>query len=70
MLLRILTEFHRMLSPDFMHQYPLPTSSIGGGYFVVKNSWGTGWGDNGYGYLSYEWVRRHGLGMQALTSVD
>lgn len=29
--------------------------SIGG--FLAVNSWGTGWGRNGYGYLSYDFVR-------------
>lgn len=25
--------------------------------FTFKNSWGTGWGDRGYGYLPYEYIR-------------
>jgi hypothetical protein len=36
--------------------------NIGGagvGGFKIVNSWGTGWGCNGFGYLSYRWVLKH-----------
>ena len=29
------------------------TKPPGNGAFIVRNSWGTGWGDNGYFYVSY-----------------
>lgn len=33
----------------------------GGGEFTIRNSWGSGWGDGGYGYLPYDYVEQYGV---------
>jgi C1A family cysteine protease len=50
----------------------LPTNAPagdGGGYFVVKNSWGTYHGDCGFVYLPYNYMRDYGTSMIALTGI-
>jgi hypothetical protein len=31
----------------------------GEGYFIFRNSWGTGFGDNGYGYMSFDYAMKY-----------
>lgn len=44
--------------------------AAGGGYFVMKNSWGPCVGDGGYWYVPKEWMEEHALSMTALTGFE
>ena len=39
--------------------YANATQFPGGGFFVFRNSWGTGFGDKGYGYVSFDYVKKY-----------
>ena len=63
---------HCMLLVGYVENADVPPGTplgLGGGYFVCKNSWGTGYGDGGYCYLSDAWVGRWMRGMWTLDGV-
>ncbi len=47
---------------------PKAPPGAGGGYFIVKNSWGTCFGDAGYVYLPVDWVKANAFEVVILQS--
>jgi hypothetical protein len=64
---------HCILMTGFVDNKDLPRGVApgdGGGYFIIKNSWGCNFGDQGYAYLPYSWVKKWGNEMIAVTDVS
>ena len=54
--------WHAVQVLGFVSNTSLPAAmpkGSGGGWFVIKNSWGACWKDAGYIYLSYDWVKTY-----------
>lgn len=50
-------------------EIPDAPPGAGGGYLVVKNSWGSCWSDGGYIYVPFEWAKAYMGGSYTLHSV-
>ena len=65
---------HAILAVGFVANADLPAGAPadgdGEGYFVIKNSWGTDYGDCGFSYLSHEFVRNWVSGYRYLSNVS
>jgi C1A family cysteine protease len=60
---------HAILIMGFIKNADLPEgtpANVSRGYFVVKNSWGVGFGDCGFLYISYNYMKKLGVGFQKI----
>jgi C1A family cysteine protease len=52
---------HAVLAVGYDDRLKIANTSSGDettGALLIRNSWGTGWGERGYGWLPYEYVLR------------
>ena len=64
---------HAVLITGLIDNTQLPPGAppgSGGGYVIIKNSWGCGYGDGGYAYLPYDWVKAYGWSAVVLGDVN
>jgi C1A family cysteine protease len=54
---------------ELQTKLPNAPAGSGGGYFIVKNSWGECWADGGYVYVPVDFVKEYGTGVVVISSV-
>ncbi len=50
--------------------YGLDKKMPGGGYFIVRNSWGTKFADRGYAGITFEYAKKYGIDAYIVTIRD
>lgn len=63
---------HIMHVVSYIDNNDLPEGApdgAGGGYLIVKNSWSNCWGDGGYVYLPYNYLKEYGQYGSVLTKI-
>jgi len=63
---------HAVTAVGFVDNTKLPPGApagAGGGYIIIKNSWGRCFADGGYIYVPYNWIKNLTYSATAITSV-
>jgi len=64
---------HAVLVTGLVDNTQLPAGAppgSGGGYLIIKNSWSNCYGDAGYAYLPYDWVKAYALAAEVVGDVN